>query len=334
MKSESVMRSCANYLHGFKDLCESKSRSTRVLGGLKVVSYLLIVPPVVSAVLYTKHKKIVDINNKIAELIDTDSLKPNAVFAKIKNKSIGQVELVDFLVDQVMRADPADPKNYARFQKGFLVLTKESQESLFRKVGAHHVLGRTLDMLPTTITNLHFCTIKQKTMPGLFECSVNSFKSDCENTKVFMKHLPKFTRLEKLSLDLRGLGLYSHEVNQCVEEMAKGQRDGFGTVFRALATECVLEGQGVLYNYYNDNNAIMNSIYQLHELIKVRPQLDYTISFGGFALGSCPNSKIPEKRDLTTVQGDEFIMRSRNSSTRMASTNYSAALCKYLHNQD
>lgn len=272
MDAKSIVRNCEGYLSGFsdvKDVCTHKSGSQFLLGIVKIVSYCLLIPPIVCAALGAKYRKIVQIEDHLDQQLDTGALSAQVVWSR---NAVGAQytpkEFVSYLVEKVANLQvqhtkelgaliPQDEKN--RFQKGFRLLDAEGQKEFFKEIFSQQELRHkliTLKLIPNDIKELHFC---------LGDGSLQSVSaSKTEDVDRFVAQLKDFRALEVVKLDLRGLGFMTPSLNGYLASNGREYHDG-------THEEGIINWGGVSYSQYTNSGIMCLVMQNFRELLRDNP---------------------------------------------------------------
>lgn len=272
MRTNRVLSYSESYISGFNDVYNHKSLRQTLIGLIKILSYCLIIPPIVSRCVYLKSKKIVDMQTDIDGKIDNGRIQE--VFTQIataKNNPVdGENKLINYLINKLENFETTDNEKLerSRFGAGFKKLSFASQKEFFKRANDCKCLGMALKWIPDDITDLNF--ISGPPNPILKSSMNNS------NLTLLLEEIPRFTKLKTMHLHLRGLGFYTLNVDQSVYNMTQG-KDVFACT---QDSPCSIKFDGVTYyNYKNDTMAIVKAIIALRKLTQNQPDLIWAVNF-------------------------------------------------------
>jgi hypothetical protein len=271
MRSELIVQKCLSYFNGFYEIPRCKNRTELLSSLLKIVSYALLLPPVIVGVFYFHHKKIAILENSFNQLMDnTEAYRAQEVFHRIhrdnsrcfKQKDIIQCLLIKISDLKCEELDTAEEiKEIERIKKGFLLLSLEKQHDLFLKLIDKGLMSKLLDMdlIPKDITELNFT---------LGESRFQNLEANDTLATKFLSKLTEFRSLKKIRLDLKGIGFYGPAANQNLENLSQSihvsRIDAF--LFPTINnTKITREGKS--YFYSDRNFPIVNAMVQLRKFI-------------------------------------------------------------------
>lgn len=206
------VNSCKSYLSGFKDVQNSNKVP---LGILKILSYALIIPPLVVIGLYLHHKKIVHLDQSYDAMLNNEpSSKSNHIhlIGECRNKSkIDSMNFVSYLIRKstvLARSNLTDAvkeEQKQNFQKGFHQLSFKAQRQFFIKLINKGALSKFLqqDLLPKDIKEINFT---------LGNAHYRNSGANVKAAKLFFDFMNSCDHLDKVNLDLKGLGYYNQNV--------------------------------------------------------------------------------------------------------------------------
>lgn len=277
MRYDNYLNIAKSYISGFSEVRRHESFSKTLVGLLKILSYALILPPLILGCMYWKNRKIHDLQNCMDSKIDNNTIQDiftQSVIAP-ENQENSQKKMMRYLVNKLVNFEKRDNEQLerARFEKGFKQLSFESQEEFFRRAQELDCLEMALNWIPKDIKELNFVS-------GLTNAVQNS-SANKHNVLLLLEELPKFNQLTKIELNLRGLGFYTASVDKNVQTMT-----GPGDVFACSEDLTkIFEVGGAQYHHSNDTFPILKVVAALRKLLHKQPDLKWDMSFTGFAVG-------------------------------------------------
>ncbi|MFI5343308.1 MAG: hypothetical protein ACHQUC_03710 [Chlamydiales bacterium] len=276
MRATNNLKYAENYLSGFSDVINHETIGKILIGILKIISYISFLPPMYFLYASFENKKIIDLQNSF----DTKFDKISEIFTQTihseENPEDRQKRLIDYLANKLVNFEETDniELEKSRFEKGFRQLSFESQKDFFHAVNQSNCLETALKWIPKDITALNF-------LPGSTN-PINHSERNARHVKLFLEELPKFTQLETITLNLRGLGFYSAEVDKSVQIMAMP-----GTITACLQdkTNGLYQLNGNTYHHYNDNFQVIQVVKDIRALISKQPNLSWRFYFADFGAG-------------------------------------------------
>lgn len=278
MRAVNAINYSRNYFNGFGDVCNRKTTTQALVGLLKILSYALILPPVIFRCMYFKNKKINDLQTDIDGKIDSNRMQEIFLQTVVKGKAQenGQKKLIKYLTNKLVNFEKGDDEELerSRFEKGFKQLSFESQGEFFKRAHAFNCLGSALRWMPKDIAELNFISGP----PNAIYCS----KINRRNVASFLEELPKFTHLKKIELNLKGLGFYTPSIDRNVQTMAI---KGISFAHSDEGSEQTFNVHGILYTHYNDTLPIVKIIIAMKALIQRYPDLTWQVVLMNFGIG-------------------------------------------------
>lgn len=268
-RSENIVQICSSYLNGFNEIANCQSASEYLHVFLKIASYSLIIPPVIASCLYFYHKKIVVMENTFDGLIDrSEDLKTQEVFHHIQLESSTNFKKKDIIqcllikIGNLEYSDLSTPEGKVeieRFQKGFRLLNLEKQRDFFLELIDFDLMSKLLDMdlIPKDIKELHF-TLGESKFQDLDA-------NDALGMKFFSK-LSEFKSLNKIQLDLKGLGFFGPEASKSLQDPSQDLLAEKINYFYTRNTLVINRGERKYY-YIDRSSPISNSIIELRKCI-------------------------------------------------------------------
>jgi len=188
-----------NYFSGFKDVYKANSTKKVFFGLAKIASYFSVVAPAIFGGLYLlelgKRRKIKKLFKEVDSFLSSSTLKTCEVGTQLhQSKQIEQRKLIQYAYTK------AKDHDWNRFSDAFLLLNEESQAQFFHRIKARELMKHVCKNLPKKIEFLSFCN---------------------QHVDALLKHLPDFTNLKKLNLNLKDMGFFSANVYLAIEEMKK-----------------------------------------------------------------------------------------------------------------
>lgn len=299
MKINKQIENLECYLNGFNDVYEHKSKKLVVLGFLKILSYVFVIPVLIANNQYWKNKNVLDFQNEIDSKLTKCLLIKNDI-SKIfentinpdKKQSGNQDKMIDYLINKLVNFEVTDDKakEQQRFEKVFHQLTFESQEKFFRKAGHLECMELALTWIPNDIKFLNFISGP--------EVPVQCAKMNRTNSQLIANKLPEFNNLEKIRLNVKGLGFYTDSIDNCIEEMIQGGGD---VVHHDPRTDFNIDG--ATYAHHNDNVIIISLISNLKKVIKNNSSLEWEFNLYNYGLSY--NPKNDSKQQFGKDEGPE-----------------------------
>lgn len=266
MRAVNTVDLCKDYFDGFKAVAKHESVGAVLLGLLKILTYALILPPLLLGGVYLRSKKIVEFQQSIDSKLD--SVKVNITFANVFPSENDSKKLITYLVNKLDNFEGNDNAQLEkeRFAKGFKLLSYEAQADFFKEAIANKCLALAVKWIPRDITYLNFVSGAPN--------AIHHAWANKRNIELLLPELPTFTSLDRIELNLRGLGFYSAAADKNVQNMTNVQ----GLNFHYSAdTQRTFEHMGVTYHHYNDTLPILKTIVALKELINRRPTMEWSI---------------------------------------------------------
>lgn len=147
------------------------------------------------------------------------------------------------------------------FQKGFFKLSCEQQKEFFYALMQNELMTSLLkkNLIPENITEINFTL------------GDSEFRNNEVNDKMiglFLKNLDRFNELEKLHLDLRGLGFYGPAANDSLPNVSKmNLKKSASWSFSNLRPTTIKIGT-CMYYYWDRGSPLTNVAIKLETLIK------------------------------------------------------------------
>lgn len=269
MRASNILSFTHNYSSGFDDVYRHETAGKTLIGLLKIISYALILPPLILGCMYLKSKKINDLQTDIDSKIDTNKVLEVFSKAVLEKQGNCQKKMIQYLINKLNNFEKTDDelKEKARFEQGFKQLTFDFQQEFFKKANEEGCLEMALQWTPKDITELNFISGPPNALRH----------SDISNRNMvyLLAELPKFTQLKKITLNLQGLGFYGESVDLDVQRMTVP-----GVVFGCRADETrYFQVHGMEYGHYNDTLNIVKTLVEVRKLIKNFPNLEWELKF-------------------------------------------------------
>lgn len=276
MRAVNNLKFAENYLSGFNDCIHHETVAKTLIGIIKIISYISIIPPIYFLYNLAKTKKIVDLQRSFDDNIDAGKIyKTFEKTIALDNQK--QNKLIDYLVNKLINFDENDniELEKSRFQKAFKQLDFESQPLFFQRAHQSHCLKTALNWIPKDISALNFIS-------GTANPIYYSDKSR-SSLEWLLIELPTWTHLQKVRLNLQGLGFYSAEVDRSVQLMASPG----GKISASVGSKMQgrYEWNGATYEFCNDNFQIGRAVQEIKLLIDKHPDLEWQIYFANFGVG-------------------------------------------------
>lgn len=290
MRANNILSFTQNYSSGFDDVYNHETVSKTLVGLLKIISYALILPPLILGCMYIRSKKINELQRDIDSKIDTNKVHEVFTTTVLGKQDDCHKKMARYLINKLVNFEKTDDEalEKSRFEKGFKQLSFDYQQEFFKMANEEDCLKMALQWIPKDITKLNFISGPPNALRH----------SDISNRNVvyLLAELPKFTHLEKITLNLQGLGFYGESVDLDVQRMTVPGVD-FGC--RADETR-YFQVHGMEYGHYNDTLNIVKTLVEVRQLIKNFPNLEWELQFMTRIISG-------KGTELTAVLGGEMM---------------------------
>jgi hypothetical protein len=262
MRAENRLNNASDYLNGFNDVREHRSVCETITGLLKIISYALIIPPIIMGILYLKGRIVCDLQDELDGQVDQ-------IFAQTFQKNSPQ-RINEYLINKLINLEMYDDIDLEkkRFETGFKLLTFESQKEFFKMALEADRMALALQWIPNDIKELNFVSGPKN--------PISDSETNRHSIKLFLEELPRFVRLEKIELDLRGVGFYGPSVDKNVQFMTQGSGR---FAFIAEDDRRTFIMNGAEYSHYNETFQIVETVVAMRTLIQQQPNLIWNFRF-------------------------------------------------------
>ncbi|MFI5343739.1 MAG: hypothetical protein ACHQUC_05910 [Chlamydiales bacterium] len=301
---------CENYFNSFADLfqCASLGRTLKGIG--KILSYSLIIPPLVIAYKYFQYRKIAQINafkDGLDNLLSCSS-NPLKIYKLVFPEK--QKELLNYLTNKAAEIKTNGANHdleKTRFQKGFRLLSFDQQKDFFAMAIQANVLSNVLALIPNDISELNFTS-------GPVRHPFGNDSQQREYAELLVDKLKQLTHVKKLHLDLTGLGLYCQGVHHKVLTANK-----FENVFANFSSSSTLHSYtrsvrdyGILTFHTDNVEIIFKTLQQSREMSRKDHELELFVQFY--------NYDVRVNRDSISggPKGDIHLVRHHELSSTLA----------------
>lgn len=245
MKASEIIKQCQSYFHGFSDVIEHKTAPAVMVGVLKILSYILVLPPLIFVALYFANRRVAVIEITLDALLDNSkALKTENIYAKTipgtKSKFKAD-ELVNYLIGKLDLVH-ASKKELERFQKAFYLLDFDSQALFFNRLAVAKDFTRAIDVIPRDLEYLNFSLGGRGLELDLatWDESQSQFCA-C----LFFQNFSSFHDLKKVKFDLSALGFYCKTVELGLQGLLKKPP----VIIHQANPDLTLKWEGVSYAY-------------------------------------------------------------------------------------